>query len=641
MRFNHDSVVHKHIPLILAFFGLLLLCCFTVSSSQAQVPPSATEEGTASKPLLRIGIAYRGSPAGQRMLNGIRKSINTYNKAVDKENLWRVDPVELPYGDEEAGLQLILEEMRKQTRENLSGEAISASALETPPVDVILGPSDSGLYLRLLEFREDLEDAKMVVLSPVVTAVGGNKPTEWLFRTNVQIGKRAQKIFDHLVSRGFNTITVAYESSGFGDRAELAFSELSGEKPHINYKALRFRSGQLRTAALTMVDERPSAIGLLGRAEHVRQLQSALNAVTPGLVPYDPLVFAITDASTLCLEGVRFVTLYKNQNEPSQAAPECGTPPGSMTDEFTELGYDTTNLLLHLANKVGTDGHGTVSWRNRIRYELAASMETPNGRPSMRTGMSFLGRENRAEPTIRWYEGMVDGKDHFANVTTPEDGWSSWWTWWQDRLDVRQRRFGLVPLVNIALIVAIVGTLTFLDVKKSFTGTARRFLWRWTFLQLVFFNIVIALGVFFVMAEWGEVRWDNTLVTLSVAFGYTMLLKTTIFETSSGQAFGLANFYEKILKNINRRLMVLRYDLEAPRVYFLSYNNSRNWLRDILVRVYRESEDRDKADRRIVAIDEEVKTIEDEVEKRRVYAGNLLNLMSWHQLVGPDLYHLT
>ncbi|GJL65219.1 MAG: hypothetical protein NPIRA05_01900 [Nitrospirales bacterium] len=572
------------------------------------------------------------------MLDGIRKYIKTYNEAKGKRQLWTVEPVELPYGEEEAGLQLLLEVIRKQAHQNLSNEAVQDSVAAAPAVDVILGPSDSGLYLSLMEFKDDLEAAKVVVLSPVVTAKEGNKPNEWLFRANVQVVKRAQKIFDYLVSRGFNTITVAYESSSFGDMAELAFSELAGEKPQINYKALRFRSGQLRGAASTIVDERPSAVGLLGRTEHVRQLQRALNAVTPTIVPYDPLVFAITDASTLCLKGVRFVTLYKKQKGSTQADPGCGNPPGSMTDEFTELGYDTAKRLLRIADKIGTDSHGTIDWRTKFRYELAASFETPNGRPSKRTGMAFLGRENTAEPTIRWYEGVVDGKDVFADVTTPTSGWSSWWTWWKDRIEVRQRRFGLVPLINITFVVAIVGILTFLDVNKSFTaGRARRYLWRWTFLRLALFNVFVAVAVLFAMAEWGDVRWDNTLVALSVAFGYTMLLKTTIFETSSGQAFGLAQFYEKILKNINRRLMVMRYELEAPRVYFLSYTNSRNWLREVLVRVYRESEDSDRADRLIADIDRDVGTIDGEVEKRRVYARILLDLMNWPQLVRAHL----
>ena len=251
--------------------------------------------------------------------------------------------------------------------------------------------------------------------------------------------------------------------------------------------------------------------------------------------------------------------------------------------------------------------------------------------------MAFLGRENTAEPTIRWYKGIIDEKDVFTDVATPQTGWRSWLTWWKDRIDVRQRRFGIIPLINIAMVVAIVGILTFLDVNKSFTGRARRYLWRWTFLRLSLFNVFVAVAVLFVMAEWGNVRWDNTLVALSVAFGYTMLLKTTIFETSSGQAFGLAKFYEKILKNINRRLMVMRYELEAPRVYFLSYTNSRNWLREVLVRVYRESEDHDRANRLITNIDQDVKTINGEVEKRRVYARILLDLMTWPQLVRAHL----
>ena len=637
MRSPYNSATGTRTPVLLLFLSLLLSWCFPSSSSLAQIPsPSEKEQRASSKPTLRIGIAYRGgSPAGQRMLEGIRKSIHAYNEAKEEDRPWSVEPVELQYGEEKAGLQSLLEVIEKQKPSDKSNKSDPDSDSKVPDVDVILGPSDSGLYLHLMEFRKDLEAAKVVVLSPVVTAAEGNKANEWLFRTNVQVTRRAQKIFDHLVSRGFNTITVAYESSGFGDRAEHAFSELASQT---NYKALRFRSGQLRGVAATIVEERPSAVGLLGQAENIGQLQSAMKALTSGVVPYDPLVFTITDASTLCLEKVRFVTLYKGLDDGSSFSNQkCGMPPGSMTDEFTGLGYDTADHLLRIADKVGTDRHGTSAWRINFRYELAASLQNPTRRPTQRTGMTFYNRENTAEPAIRWYNGKEKDRDVFAEVSPPKVGLSSWGAWLEDRIDVRKRRFGILPLINIALVIAIVGKRTFSDVKKSFTGSTLRYLWRWTFLRFVLFNVFVAIAVLFTMAEWGTVRWDNTLVALSIAFGYTMLLKTSIFETPSGQAFGLAQIYEKAVKDINRRLMVMRYDLESPRVYFLSYTNSLTWLRDMLVRVYRESEDRVRADRLISDIDEEVRTTDGEIEKRRVYARHLLDLMSWRQLVRARL----
>ncbi len=632
----YNLAIDKRTPVILLFLCLFLSWCLPAGISLAQIPSlSEKEQGESSKPTLRVGIAYRGgSPAGQRMLKGVRKSINAYNGAREEERPWLVEPVELQYGEEKAGLQMLLEVIHKQTPLDKLNSSVPDSDSKVPDVDVILGPSDSGLYLHLMEFRKDLEAAKIVILSPVVTAAEGNKADEWLFRTNVQVKRRAQKIFDHLVSRGFNTITVAYESTSFGDRAEHAFSELASQT---NYNALRFRSGQLRGVAATIVEERPSAVGLLGQAEHIRQLQLAIKALTSGVVPYDPLVFTITDASTLCLEKVRFVTLYKGLDGSSFSNQKCGMPPGSMTDEFTGLGYDTAEHLFRIADKVGTDRHGTSDWRIHFRYKLAASLETPARRPTKRTGMAFLGRENTAEPAIRWYDGKVKDQDVFAAVSPRQPGLSSWWVWLKDRIDVRKRRFGILPLFNIALVIAIVGMLTFSDVRKSFTGNSLRYLWRWTFLRLVFFNVFVAITVLFVMAEWGNVRWDNTWVALSIAFGYTMLLKTTIFETASGQAFGLAQFYEKVLKDINRRLMVMRYDLESPRVYFLSYSNTLNWLHDMLERVYRESEDPVRAEQLISDIDKEVEKIEGEIEKRRVYARHLLDLMSWRQLVRARL----
>ncbi len=532
------------------------------------------------------------------MVNGINEAIDEYRSSGDAAR--NIEPLMYAYPYEEAGQRIILD------------------AIRSDEVDVILGPTDSGVFLDLQEIDDLLDERKVVILSPLVTADVGNVRGGWLFRTNVKVDVRARKIYDDLARRGFKSIAVVYEATGFGDQAELAFRGLLSPDRENAYLSLRYRDpGEIRDAARKILERRPGAVGLFGSREHMRTLRSELQEVAHGWVPYDPLVFTIVDARTLCLEGVHFVSLS------GQRKVDCVASPREVQDELTDLGYDATKHMLRVASEVDGDPQ-TLEWRSQFRERLVASLEKP-GKPLPRTNMVFSGMENRARPAIRVIRnGSVD-------TVSTGGGWLG------SRIDVRRRRFGLTPIINLGLVIGIVTMLSFLDVRTTHTGRWWRFVWRWTFLRFVLFNVVVASAVLFALAEFGDARWDNTFIALSVAFGYTMLLKATIFETRTGQAFGLAHYYDKVVKNINRRLMVLRYELEGPRIYYISYANSRSWLKHVLERVYSESEEPEKAKKLIETVDAEADAAEEEIEKRRVYAQVLLDLLKWRQIVRSRL----
>jgi hypothetical protein len=553
------------------------------------------------KQSLRVGVVYREAPEGKRMVAGIQDAIKDHNQL---EDVRKAEASLFPYPYEQAGLRVIRD------------------VFESGKVDVILGPSDSSVFLDLVEFQDDLEERQLLVLSPVVIADIGNDPYGWLFRANVQVNSRAQVIYDYLARRGFGSISVVYEAASFGDSAEEAFRSLLNPRQQRNYSAMRYRDAdEIRYLATKIEAERPSAVGLFGSRNDMITLNNMLSEVEHGLIPYDPLLFTVVDASSLCMTGVLFLSLSRASEV------DCKVHPREMQDEVTALGYDTTTLLLREANEVAGNP-SDAAWRSSFRDQLIATMSRPT-QPLERTRMVFSGMENRATPVIKEYRG-----DKIESVNNNELGW---WGWIESRLDERKRRFGLMPLLNLLLVIGIVASLSFLDVRRSHTGGWWRFVWRWTFLKLALFNVVTAVSVFVFLAEFGDVRWDNWVVALSVAFGYAMLLKATLFETNAGQAVGFADFYERVLENIRRKLMVLRFELEGPRVYFLSYTNSRTWLRQVLWRVYKESEDPKRASELIKRADDDAEQADTEIGKRRIYAQTLLDLMNWRQIVHSRL----
>ena len=466
-------------------------------------------------------------------------------------------------------------------------------------VDVILGPSDDGVFLAIQQFERDLESSKRLVVSPVVTTDVGNERDGWMFRTNVGVHVRATRIYDFLSKRSFNTIAVIYEAMSYGDRAEVAFRGLLRPGQDDSYLSVRYRDVvEIRDAARRILQERPAAVGLFGSLDHIRALQSELQEIARGLISYNPLLFTIVDARTLCLDGVHFVSVAG----PGQA--DCLVSPREMKDEVTDLSYNTTAHMLDVAKEI--DGvPDEEEWRVRFRDRFAASLEKLGEQPP-KTTMVFSEMESLARVLV-----FKDGRVY------PVD--DSERNWFSNIIDVRIRRFGLMLLLNLVLVMAIVAVVTVVHVGRSHPGPMHRFVFQGPFLLLLLFNTGVAVTVFVTLAETGVVRWDNAIAALGVAFGYTIIRKTT--------------FYDQIIKYINKRLTVLRYELEAPKIYYISYTNSRSWLKRVLANVYAESEDRDHAEKRIEAIEKEVEKVEFEIEKRRVYVQKLLDLLNWEQIV--------
>ena len=276
-----------------------------------------------------------------------------------------------------------------------------------------------------------------------------------------------------------------------------------------------------------------------------------------------------------------------------------------------------------------------MDWRIRFRNTLAGSLDTPR-RPLPATGTVFDSMENGTRPHILVSQGGTT--ERIADEVEPST-WSEragvWWEGVVARLDVRQRRFGAMPLLSILLVALVVALTTASDVRRSVTGEYRHFIFRWPFLKHVLFNVGVAVLLLVFLAEFGRIRWDNWLAALGVAVGYPALLKST-FETPQGRALGLGPRYASKVKRIGKRLTGLRWQLDTPRVDFISYTNSRVSLRDVLSGLYKQ-DDENQARARLEKVTQQVDACEFEIDKRRVYARLLLDYLKWDQLMSSRL----
>ena len=96
------------------------------------------------------------------------------------------------------------------------------NSLRSGHVDVLLGPTESDLFIRAIEEEPTLSEKAIPIVSPLVTA-GADKKSEWLFRTNVSVSERAQVMFDFLRKYWIRSIAVLYANTAFGRQAEENF----------------------------------------------------------------------------------------------------------------------------------------------------------------------------------------------------------------------------------------------------------------------------------------------------------------------------------------------------------------------------------------------------------------------------------
>ena len=102
--------------------------------------------------IFKLGIHYINSPSGKRFRDGIKEAIDDYSEKISRKKTARkvmFKPLDRPYVNEREGVKSLVSLMKiDETRENKGRE-----------VDIILGPTESGVFVRALEQRKKLGKA--------------------------------------------------------------------------------------------------------------------------------------------------------------------------------------------------------------------------------------------------------------------------------------------------------------------------------------------------------------------------------------------------------------------------------------------------------------------------------------------------
>ena len=403
---------------LFSFIGWGLLLCLVVPTVQAA---KAGQDNT-----LRIAVVYRVGDSGTRILGGVKTAVETYTQRGGK---FKVEVMPVPYLDELGGIEAILK------------------LFDDKSVHLILGPSDSGVFVDV-EKRPDYEKkASKPIVSPLVTALAGNKEGDWRFRTNIDVEARARAASDFLSHASYQAIGVLYSNNEFGQRAAKTFQNQLVQ-PDENYLALPYEDdSQLRSQVRKILEKRPGAVGVFGRRYELRTVRRELEALNSGLFKYRPLLFSLTDTRTLDLNGTNFVSLV------GPSIDQIEDQSSVVWDEVRGLAYDTTWLVLKIAGQIQRPINST-GWATSFRKRLFSYMLGPPQRETgFVTGMEFGDSRNLARPRVLTQTATG------VQIALPDRSWRDFGKL-GDWIEIRERRYGQAIWFNIALVAVIALWLT-------------------------------------------------------------------------------------------------------------------------------------------------------------------------------------
>jgi hypothetical protein len=556
-----------------ALFAIVLTALLPLGS-RAVAAEQCPDKPAAS--VIRVGILYRSDTIeGDQLVAAVERILNEPARDA-RASSTRICIVHYPYPTEDRGYRDL-----KTIRDKLS-------------VDLVIGPTDSGVFAAALREEETFARAGLPLVSPVVAANFAEQ-SDWLFKTNADVHARAETMFNLLRRRSVNSVGVLYEGTAFGLSAEEAFREFSGELDW--YQAARYSNeADLAQAIDVLVEAKPAAIGILASRRDVAWVRSAIDAKNSGFNPYKPYVFTIIDVRSKEIPLLDFVSVGTLEN-----------------DETSVLTEETMRQVLKVLDSVIGTRRTNSEWAADVKDGLAGVLDrSPQG----------VTRERHLFTWRAGKPGMVVDLEHGAPpgvIGRALQGPA-----------VLLRRFGALPILNLLVVIGLVVMLTSKDLQKWNDERHPDQKTQLAMARVTVFNVLVALIVFFFMIFTGVIDWSSITGAIVVGFGYPALLKTTIGQTRAGVS--IADIYDDYLRRLNDAVMLAMYHNRKPIVDFIAMTNSPARMRETLRKLY--SYNSPKRTRELVqALDSELEQASDSLEKRLIYARRIYRTHEWSELV--------
>ncbi len=582
---------------------LLMVLFFGISPSKGAEPQAEIQ----NPDKIKLGALFRNSPTGERHRAGIHQAVHDFFKDKGPANVTIVDH---EYTDENEGL--------KRLRELLEGKK--------GKVDIVLGPTDSGVFVDALRQRAELEKYQVPVISSQVTTAVPIQEEGWFFRTNVDIKRRVQTIYNFLNKYPIRSIAVIYKDTEFAERAEEAFNKMLAENQKRGYQTVKWVSlDDQNDACRRILDVRPEAVGLFGDRQDIKSIYKKLQTMNSGISLYNPIFFTMIDARETGIDNLHYASLVKRPSVKPAEGKNIGRP---VFDEAEGLAYDTTIYVLSLLEEHLKTGFEPVKFRNQFMALMKASPLSTHG---AKTDMAFNDLENIAQlGVINLKDGKVEIFDLEQTVSLFKKA--------RMKAGLLSRRFGPMMGFNLILLMGIVAGITIIDLRRWYRGASHRLFISGPFYLLILFNVTVSLSLYLFLAETGQIRYDSLINVLIIAVAPMAIMRTTFFETPAGKAIGLANMYDRFLMWVNDKLMIGKYRSQHANINAIAYHNSITEMKHILNQFHQFARNPSQRKRLEEELEKDLDKARSLQEKRTICARRLLNNFDWdkdlHQRMG-------
>lgn len=488
-----------------------------------------------------------------------------------------------------------------------------------PGVDIILGPTESDIFVQAVSVEEELSKNKIPVISGLVTANVGNRSDGWFFRTNVDVSHRVQIIFDFLNKFWIGKMAVIYADTEFGRRAERAFrGELKTIEKESRLSSLLYSDPPHPRKQLAIIfKNRPEAVGLFCEREDIETIYQQFKTMNNSIAPYNPVFFTILDINRLAdsVDDFYFVSLvrkeYLNQEYKSL---------GDV--EVKALGYDLGLLVIKVLNdinykkKLSTNKFDEES-RLEFRKQLVTHMMNRNLKES-KTEMKFNDLENVTK--LRVY--------HLKNkkvIAKPIPEFIGPFKKIYYRFNLIFSVYGVFVLTVILIVILIIAfSINRMEIKRVFPEKHVKIFKTATTYLYIGTHVFIVLALYIFLCESGRIRYNDILMAIIISLTPTAMLKTTFFETKYGRTMGLEDIYKGWMEKIELKIMESRYVRLEALTNVIAYSNSLNSIRNSLHQIFRQHPSPAQRAKLIQKMEDDIEREPDYLKKRKVGARFLI-----------------
>ncbi len=587
--------------------GILSLSTTVFLAGFAQVSNDAMRITHACKSeeenCIRIGALYLDVPAHRKMRMGLNEALED---SIHESGV-KACIVDLSYTSPGKGVVRLREALRNQH------------------IDIVIGPTDSDLFARAFEEKEEFSNFEVPIISPLATADMDLDGSDWFFRTNVGVTKRSHMIYDFLRKHWIRSFAILHADTEFGRRGEEAFRkevirEFGDSDAYFAYKYDPMLD--LRDSLSEILSNRPEALGIFAERHQISAILNEIDNMEKKDSDYEPLIFTNLDARQIKDEVDHIYSVSATKPMPESEAGK------GLYDDVRGLAYDTMYFVLHQCSELNAiDAKNRAVFRRNFRDYFETLMDGGVEKRGPKTEMKFSELANSSPLIVYEIEG---GHWKLHEMKSDMSFLHKFWF----KFDLLFKRFGTATMViNFTLIFLVAACMTVLDLSRWYDGSWQDALRSKGYILLLSLQLFVSIILFIYLALAQNLPCNNFLITMALASSPSIILRSNLVQSTKGTTWvGLIQLYDMLLQKINDRLMVERYSNLHVLVNVIAQRNYEDDLKKELHGLfsnYRTSEQQARNERELKR---QLEACEESLERRKVYAAMLLKRLGWETL---------